>query len=284
MTYSSISLAAAAAACSVTVIAAQPSFKAHVEAVRVDVLVSDHGKPVGGLRPSDFELTDNGVPQRIDYAAFEQIPLNVVLALDTSDSLAGERLVHLIVAGNVALDGLEADDQAAVITFGHAVTLRSMLVKDRDALRTALTAVQAEGDTSLVDASYAGLILGESDVGRSLLLVFSDGLDVSSWLQPDAVIDIARRSDVVVYGVAVRSLAKPEFLQEVSEATGGDLIEVESTRNLKETFTSILDEFRLRYLLSYEPHGVEKGGWHRLEVKVKPSGVRVKARPGYLAG
>ena len=91
-----------------------------------------------------------------------------------------------------------------------------------------------------------------------------------------------RRSDAVVYGVAVRSVVKPEFLQNLSDSTGGNLIQVESTANLNETFTSILDEFRHRYLLSYEPRGVDGVGWHRLEVKVKRSGVKVNARPGYL--
>jgi VWFA-related protein len=261
----------------------QASFKSKVEAVRVDVLATERGRPVQGLQPADFEVLDNGVPQQVTYAAYEQIPLNVVLVLDASESLTGERLEHLVDAGNIVLDGLKTDDQAALITFGHSIAIRSKLGKDRETVRKALAGVTAGGDTSLVDASYTGLLTGESDVGRALVLIFSDGLDVTSWLQPEQVLDIARRSDVVVYSVAVRSLAKPEFLQDLGDTTGGDLIEVESTKNLKETFTRILDEFRHRYLLSYEPRGVEKNGWHPLEVKVKRSGVKVKARPGYLA-
>lgn len=261
---------------------AQASFKSKVEAVRVDVLVTERGRPVQGLKPADFEVMDNGVPQQVHYASFEQIPLNVVLVLDASESLTGERLEHLVDASNVVIDGLKPEDQAALITFGHSISIRSKLGKDRDALRNALKGITASGETSLVDAAYAGLLTGESDVGRALVLIFSDGLDVTSWLQPEAVLDIARRSDVVAYGVAVRSLAKPEFLQDLGEATGGDLIEVESTKNLTETFMRILDEFRHRYLLSYEPQGVDKAGWHKLEVKVKRAGVKVKARPGYL--
>lgn len=260
----------------------QASFKSKVEAVRVDVLATERGRPVQGLQPADFEVVDNGVPQQVTYAAYEQISLNVVLVLDASDSVAGERLEHLVDAGNVVLDGLKPDDQAALITFGHSIAIRSKLGKERETVRKALSGVTASGDTSLVDAAYAGILSGESDVGRALVLVFSDGLDVTSWLQPEQVLDIARRSDVVVYGVAVRSLAKPEFLQNLGDTTGGDLIEVESTKNLTETFMRILDEFRHRYLLSYEPQGVDKAGWHKLEVKVKRAGVKVKARPGYL--
>ena len=70
-------------------------FSSKVEAVRVDVLVTDRekgGTAVLGLKPSDFEVLDNGVPQQVDLVSFEQIPLNVVLALDMSESVSGDRL------------------------------------------------------------------------------------------------------------------------------------------------------------------------------------------------
>lgn len=271
------------AAGSVTLASEQnATFKSTVEAVRLDVLVTDRGRPVRGLGPGDFEVRDNGVLQQVDYASFERIPLNIVLALDTSDSVAGQRLEHLIAAAGALLDGLSDNDQSALIAFGHAVVLRSGLVTDRSAIRGALASTRGAGDTSLIDASYAGLVIGESDVGRALLLVFSDGLDSTSFLQPAAVLDVARRSDVVAYGVAVKSPAKPEFLQELADASGGDLLEVESTRDLKSAFLNVLDEFRHRYLLSYSPRGVRKEGWHQLDVKVRHRGATVRARPGYL--
>ena len=67
-------------------------FSSKVEAVRVDVLVTDNSRAILGLGPSDFELSDNGVPQHVELVSFDQIPLNVILALDMSDSVAGERL------------------------------------------------------------------------------------------------------------------------------------------------------------------------------------------------
>ncbi|RPJ85291.1 MAG: hypothetical protein EHM13_01520 [Acidobacteria bacterium] len=63
------------------------------------------------------------------------------------------------------------------------------------------------------------------------------------------------------------------------------MFEVESTRNLPGAFLKVLDEFRQRYLVSYSPRGVQRGGWHRLDVRVKGrANLQVKARPGYLAG
>jgi hypothetical protein len=86
----------------------------------------------------------------------------------------------------------------------------------------------------------------------------------------------------VVYGISVMSRVKPEFLREITALTGGRLFEIEKTVNLAATFVSILDEFRHRYLVSYTPSGVVRGGWHKLEVRVKGRRVTVKARPGYL--
>src|SRR4051794_19262172 len=74
------------------------TFSAKVESVRVDVLVTDKGQPVHGLSAADFEILDEGVPQHVDLVSFDEIPLNVIFALDMSSSVAGERLDHLRAA------------------------------------------------------------------------------------------------------------------------------------------------------------------------------------------
>jgi len=259
-----------------------PTFTSKIEAVRVDVLVTDRGQAVVGLGPSDFEVSDNGVPQQVDLVSYEQIPLNVVLALDMSESVAGERLDNLRSAGDALLAALKSNDQAALITFSHVVALGSSLTTDMTAVREALGRAEGQGGTAVADGAYAAIALGESDVGRSLLIVFSDGLDTASWLTPEAVLDNAKRSDVVVYAVSV-GRGKAEFLHDLTSLTGGRLYEVEKTSNLSAIFLEVLQEFRQRYLISYTPRGVARDGWHRLEVRVKRKG-SVKARPGYLAG
>lgn len=278
-----IAFGVAVALAPMSVSARRQTFTSRIEAVRVDVLVADNGKPVLGLSPSDFEVFDNGVRQRVDLASFEQIPLNVVLALDNSASLQGLRLGHLQTAGKRVLDGLKPGDRAALVAFSHIVSPSQGLTDDLDRIRVALDQVRGEGLTSLVDATHAGMLLGESDAGRSLLIVFSDGVDTSSWLTPDAVVETARRGDVVVYGVEVGE-HPVSFLRDLSEVTGGRLFSIESTKDLASTFAGILEEFRMRYLVSYSPQGVALGGWHRLEVRVKRRGATVKARPGYFAG
>ena len=99
----------------------------------------DGGLAVVGLGPSDFEVLDNGVPQQVDLVSFDQIPLNVILALDMSDSVAGERLDHLRGAGAALLAALKKGDQAALVTFSHLVVLGAGLTGDVAPCRRRLT-------------------------------------------------------------------------------------------------------------------------------------------------
>ena len=161
--------------------------------------------------------------------------------------------------------------------------MRCPMSLDRSCVQRALDEAAPRGLTALIDGTLAGIIAGESDVGRSLLMVFSDGLDTASFMNADRVLDMGRRSDVVVYPIASKD-ARPEFLEELASLTGGQLHEVGRDEELSKTFRAILDEFRYRYLVTYAPTNVARGGWHKLEVRVNRSGARVKARPGYQGG
>lgn len=260
-----------------------PTFSTRREVVRVDVLVSAGGRPATGLTPDDFEVRDNGVLQTIDLARLESMPLNVVLAFDLSRSVAGQRLADLKKAGRAVLEALRPDDRAALVTFSQDITLSQALTNDPALIRSALNRLAGRGDTALVDGLYSSIIIGESDGGRSLVIVFSDGMDTASWLPRSSVLDTVRRSDVVVYGVTTGQSRDADFLREVGKATGGGAFEVGSTAELARTFVGIFDEFRYRYLLTYTPAGVDQDGWHELQVRVKRRGAAVTAaRPGYF--
>jgi VWFA-related protein len=260
----------------------QGAFSVNVEAVRVDVLVSDGGRPVRGLTAGDFEVRDNGVPQTVDFVSFEQLPLNVVLALDMSSSIAGERLAALQRAGATLLSTLTPSDQAALVTFSHRVAVPARLSPNLDAVRQALAASSGAGDTAMLDGIYTGLAVAESDVGRGLLIVFGDGVDTASWLTADRLTDASRRTDATVYAVVPAGRQKTEPLAEIASLTGGRVFGVENINNLERIFVDILNEFRTRYLLSYTPTGVPAGGWHTLDVRVKGRRATVSARPGYI--
>jgi VWFA-related protein len=264
--------------------AIQPTFSSRIEGVRVDVLVTDSSRrPLRGLAPSDFVIRDNGVPQQVDVVSFGEIALNVGLAFDMSESVEGARLRQLQSASKALTAELQPADQSSLVTFDHEVALRCPMSLDRSCAERALAQVEPRGLTALIDGTFAGMLTGESDVGRSLLMVFSDGFDTASFMNVDRVLEMGRRSDVVVYPIASKD-ARPDFLEELASLTGGQLHEVGRDEELSKTFRAILDEFRHRYLLTYTPTNVAKGGWHKLEVRVNRPGARVKARPGYQGG
>lgn len=264
-------------------LALQPTFSSRVDGVRVDVLVTDSSRrPLRGLTEADFLIRDNGVAQQVDVVSFGEISLNVGLAFDLSESVAGGRLNQLKAASQALTNELQPADQLSLVTFNEVVTLPCPLSMNRACVRDALAAAKPVGETSLVDGVLAGMIVGESDIGRSLLMVFSDGLDTASFLGAERVLEVGRRSDVVVYPITSKS-ARPDFVEELASLTGGRLHEVDERSDLSATFRAILEEFRYRYLVTYTPRAVARDGWHTLDVQVKRPGARVKARPGYQA-
>jgi VWFA-related protein len=263
--------------------AQSPTFSSRVEAVRLDVLVTQDGQPLRGLAAADFEVFDNGVKQSVDLLSPEQLPLSIVLALDVSASVTGERLRHLTDAGRAVLDALKKDDQAALITFTESISLDADLTADVATVKEALGNISPKGDTALTDGAYVAVTVADGSSGRGMVIMFSDGSDTASWLLEPSAIEAARRSEVVIYGIAAGARDRT-FLRELTSATGGRLFEIESTRNLRAVFLAALEEFRQRYLLSYTPTDVAKSGWHSVDVKIKGRRANVKARPGYRAG
>jgi hypothetical protein len=101
----------------------QTTFRSGIEVVELDVSVTRGGVPVTGLAARDFVLTDNGAAQEVQSVTLEQLPLSVTMVLDTSQSVAGDRLQHLVQAGEGLVAALHPDDRAALVTFSHAVDL-----------------------------------------------------------------------------------------------------------------------------------------------------------------
>jgi VWFA-related protein len=283
-------------------------FRVTADAVLVDVLVTDGKMTVAGLRSTDFELRDSGVLQRLESISFEDVPLSMMLALDASSSVDGQSLEHLKQAGSAAAGLLRPGDRGALLTFSEQIDLASGWTADHQELARAIARTKASGGTALHDAAYAALTLNDPEVGRPLIIVFSDGDDTASWLSGRAVVDVARRSDAVIYAVGVRGAAARRhgylmdfrsgvqadiprevpseltrsFLSALAQETGGQYLEAERSERLRETFERIVTEFRTRYLLTYIPTGVDKGGWHPIEVKLKSIRGKVTARRGYL--
>jgi len=265
---------------------APPVFRAEVDVVRVEVLVTRGGAPVRGLGAADFEVRDDGRLQTLDPILEEETPVDAILVLDLSASVKGPKLDALKAAGRAFLDGLHEGEQAALLAFHQEVQLLEPLTADIGAVRRALDQASPRGSTALADAVYSALRLREPGERRTAIVVFSDGIDNLSWLSASDVVEAASRSNAIVYGVAVRGKGdqKVPFLGDVVRATGGRLFEASSERDLRERFLDVLGDIRSRYVLSYSPAGTGAAGWHTLAVRLKRGKGDVLARPGYWRG
>ena len=263
-------------------ISARQKFSSRTLGVRVDVLVTDGRGPVPGLTDRDFELRDNGVVQRVEVVDAADVPINAVLALDTSASITGRRKSDLISAGEALVDGLKPADRAGLTTFSHAVRPKIALTSDFRAVRSALQTIEPVGQTSVLDGVYVALTATLDPSGRFLIVVCTDGSDTTSWLQPSELLDAAKRANGVVYAVTSIDTKRSSALKDLADATGGQVLQVKSSAELRSAFQRILTEFRSRYVLAYSPERVPPGGFHRLEIAVPGRHVTVKARAGYI--
>ena len=290
-----------------TILNGRPQFRSGVDAVRVDVLVTDGRQPVGGLTIANFELRDNGVRQTIDDLQVGEVPFSMMLVLDASGSMDGWPLGHLKDGARAALEALRPDDRAALISFNHVIASPTPWTSDRHGLTAAITELKANGGTGLFDAALAAIVQRDPEPGRrNLLIIFSDGRDTASWLPDFAALDLVTRADIVVYGVTLeagRGRGRPnldrrsgirlspdqtvasstDFLAALAERTGGVRI-ASSLLGLRRTFSKIVTDFRSRYVLTYTPRNVSTTGWHRIEVRLTNRKGEVTARRGYERG
>ena len=117
----------------------------------------------------------------------------------------------------------------------------------------------------------------------TLVVIFSDGVDTGSFTRAEVALATARRVNGVVYGVAATTGGDARFLRDVTDATGGRVLDIGATGNPGPAFLEILQEFRRRYVITFTPAGVARGGWHQLNVRVRRGNPKVQARPGYFS-
>jgi VWFA-related protein len=286
-----------------------PVFEASVEAVYVDVFVNHDGEAVPGLLASNFELQDNDVRQSVEVVSAELRPLRSLLVFDTSGSVVGERLQALRAAGDAFLRDLRPDDEAGLIGFSEEIAWLAPVSADKTRARQALQRFQPLGTTAVYDALFATVALSE-DAGRSVIVLFTDGEDNMSVLDAKQVMTATLRSNALVHAVGWVDKAPPLppsatgaqsrvpptsssvggpppepqhvfSLRKIAEATGGRFWAADSPERLHKAFAEIAEEIGHRYVLRYEPQGVKREGWHRIEVKLKRQKGEIQARKGY---
>ena len=261
-------------------------FVSGVNLVEVYASVTDErGELVTGLTREDFEVKESNERQTVSTFAEGDFPLTAVVGLDRSFSMAGERLAVAKSAARVFLGELRPEDEAAILAIGSEVETLAPLSTDRRAQLDALAGLDAFGTTGLYDAIIRAIDLSQAGKGRRTLVLLSDGNDKYSKATAEAAVERARRSDVMIYPIAIGS-SRPSLFAELATVTGGRSFHLRNPKELSETLRTIARELRHQYLLGYAPSRpivAGSGEWRSISVSVNRPRVRVRARDGYVA-
>ena len=286
----------------------QPTFKSGARTVAIYATVTEKsGRLVPDLTKDDFEVKEDGKPQPITNFSNEVQPISVVMMLDRSGSMRGNfGLVE--AAGEAFVRALLPEDKARIGSFAEKIQIDpDTFTGDKaELIKVLRTKLQEQGPTPLwnsVDASIATL---SSQSGRKVVLVFTDGADNPGNFKFNnlSFMDISRRaqmSDVMVYAIGLESSGPPRIgtggggigafgggnrpdpgLPSIADDTGGGYFELRRAEDLASSFARVADELHRQYLIGFEPTKLDDK-MHKIEVRVKNPGMKVRARKEYHA-
>jgi Ca-activated chloride channel homolog len=258
-----------------------------VEVVQVTVTVSDgRGRFVRGIPQSAFHVFEDGRPQTITHFASENIPLELVAAIDISGSMS-PAMPKLRTAAKEFLAAVPAQDQVTLVGFNdNIITLARKAIDPAERMK-AIDRLAPWGSTALYDTILRSVEMLGRQTGRKVLVVFTDGEDQGSHA---TIADVERRlqsSDMTLYmigqgrGVTLESLKK--VMGRLATPTGGRALFTENIDELHAAFEDLLDELSNQYLLGYaSSNNAREDVWRRIKVDVDGHS-EVRARQGYRA-
>ena len=258
-----------------------------VEVVQVTAVVHDRGRFIKGLPASAFKVLENDVPQKITHFSSEGSPLEMVIAVDVSESMTNA-MPQLKTSVKKFLSALNPKDQVTLTAFNdNLFTLTRRETSPEQRLR-AVDKLAPWGGTALYDVIVRGLQQLSKQPGRRVLVVFSDGDDKSSHSTLEAVDRAVRASDATLFMVALgrgaRNVTLKSSIERLVDVSGGRALFVEHADRLDESFTEILDELSNQYLIGYESSNAKRdGSWREIKVELPEHRYSVRARQGYNA-
>jgi len=275
------------------------TFRTGADVVSVEATVRRDKRPITGLKISDFELLDNGVPQEITDVSYERLPIDVTVVLDVSASVTGPVLDQLRQSVRQLKSDLSAKDRLKLVAFNMQVRRLADFEAPASAADAAFEKLSGYGSSAIFDSIAVALASPAQEGRRHLIVLFSDGQDSSSITDPDELFEVARRTTPTVATVLAsavpehmaspfaRSPGKPpitigRLYDQLARETGGTVVTTAPGESLSSTFRRVLADFRSSYVLYFAPRNVDRAGSHTLQVRVKQEGVEVRARRGYV--
>lgn len=284
-----------------------PTFRSTVELVTLSVTVTDtDGRQVPGLTGTDFEVLEDGVRQEVKFFTAVNIPLDVVLLIDTSSSMRG-KIEMVQAAAHEFVKTLRPGDRGAVVTFNSAVRVLQAFTEDTASLGAAIDSARLGGGTALYTGIYVALdhfsklSRQEGELRKSAVVLLSDGEDTGSLISEDDLLERARRAGVPVYPISVLSegetnalsLAKTQRLRtgadfglrNLARETGALAFFPSKLQDLSGVYGKIAGELAGQYSVGYVPaSGTPDGAFRRILVRIpsRPD-ARPRTRSGYYA-
>jgi Ca-activated chloride channel family protein len=258
-----------------------------VDVVQVTAVVNDGNRFVKGLSKDAFRIVEDGVPQTISHFSNEGSPLELVVAVDVSQSMA-PHMPQLKNAVRRFLAALGPKDQVTLAAFNdHLFTLARRETVPAQRLR-AVDRLAPWGGTALYDVIVRGVQLLSRQPGRRVLVVFSDGDDRTSHATIANVEAAMRSTDATLFMVALgrgsREAQLRSGIQRLITLSGGRGLFVERSDRLEEAFADIVVELSNQYLIGYQSTNTKRdGAWREIAVDLPGSGHSVRARQGYRA-
>jgi Ca-activated chloride channel family protein len=257
-------------------------------------VTNSRGTFVSGLKLQDFRVYEDGKLQ--DPTVFEDsdTPVTVGLVVDHSRSM-GSKLPDVVAAVSFFAHSSNPQDEMFVVDFNDDVSIEIMKGKafsnDAKDLEEALTAVSARGRTALYDAVNEGLHhLQYGRLGKKALIIVSDGGDNASHLKYSQVLAQARRSQALIYSIALFGRAgeeeNPGLLMRLCRDTGAVAYFPKPGEHVSDVSREIARDLREQYTIGYVPRKMgSTDSFRKIEVKVTARDrgkLRIRTRLGYL--
>ncbi|MEM8995077.1 MAG: VWA domain-containing protein [Acidobacteriota bacterium] len=249
------------------------------------------GRPVVGLGAEDFQLLEDGAEQSIlRFERVEDLPLQVMLAMDTSESMRDRLATAVESARRFFETVVTPKDRAALVTFNHDLRLAVPFTGDAGQLALGASGLAAWGSTRLHDAVvFSSGYVGGHD-GRRALVLLTDGHDVESDFDADDALDFAVRAGLAVYPILLGGSAEDtrRGLEQLARESGGRAFAIRSIAQLDGVYRRIEEELRSQYLLVYQAprdggagSAPEPGSFRRIDVETLRDGLTTRALRGY---
>ena len=278
-----------------------PTFEAGIEIINLNVSVTDpRNRYVTDLDAKDFAVFEDGIRQDLSLFTHENLPISLVLMVDTSASM-DEKLPVAQSAAIKFTKTLRAQDLAQVVQFNDRTTVLQDFTSDHEALETAVHKTEASGPTALHNALYVALKdLGKQkkvgELRRRAVVLLSDGEDTASLVTDDQVLELARKTEINIYSISLRPNRPADrtrqgfsqaahLLTALAQETGGQVHFPNSLSELDTVYDRIAEELRTQYNLGYVSSNKRRDGkWRRIVVRTpEREDLLIRHKIGYYA-